>query len=425
MTESTIQRSEGVWSRPGGPRLALLLSGELSGALGIEFFNITVLWHLIKMLGAHGAYYFAAMLSCAVTSGVLGAGLFERVRPFRCTAGLNLLRLVATALAVASIVGGWPLTWLLVSSLCLSASRPHLDAAVVGGLTTLGLEDAALQRANAMVDNTARLARIAGPGLAALIAWLGNEVLALSLTLVCFAGASVLHGWLDRSIGAGAKQPTVERLPYWDTLMAGFRVAGRSPTLVYCFLSALFNAGAWYLGFVFSTALILSSAPEGGGAGVGGFATASLFYGVGNILGNFVTSRQVIRRPLHFIVAGRATAAVGYFLLAAMGVHLAGICVCAALIALGTPPADLAFLKVLQTGYDLRDVTKLYRVKVVSEYAGMLLMMLAAPGLLGLTSPSGVIAVCGGAMGAVGLTGYLLLRRQNVFAPTVVNQQVE
>lgn len=425
MNQSTIQRAGSLGSGRSGRRLLLLLSSELASALGIEFFNITVLWHIIKMLGAHGAYYLAATLLCAVMSGVLGAGLFDRARPFRCTAGLNLLRLAAAALAVACIVVGWPLPWLLVSSLCLSASRPHLDAALIGGLTTLRLEAAALQKANAMVDNMARLARIAGPGLAALMAWLGNEVLALSLTLACFGGASVLQWRLDRSLDADAKPTAVERLPYWDTLMAGFRIAGRSPALVYCFLSQMVNAGAWYLGFVFSAALVLSSAPAGASAGVGAFATASLCYGLGNIGGNLVTSRLAIQRPMHFIVAGRALSAVGYFLLASVGARLAGMCLCAALIALGTPPADLAFLKVLQTGYDWREVTKLYRVKVVAEYAGMLLMMLAAPGLLRLTSPSGVIAVCGGAMGIVALAGCVLLKKQSVIAPTTVNHHVE
>lgn len=413
--------------KPGRPRiggrLAVLLASELAGALGVEFFNLTVVWHLVKLLGANSAYYLVIMLVCAVVSGVFGAGLFERVRPFRCTAGLNAVRWLAAGLALACIIGHWMLPLLLLASLCMSASRPHLDAALIGGLSTLGLDDAAMQRANALVDNTARLSRIAGPGVAALMAWTGGETLALMLTLGCFAGAALLQWHLDRQTGPVSRPAATERVSYWSGLFSGFRLAGRSPALVYCFVSQMFNAGAWYLGFVFSAALVLSSAPASGPSlgGLGGFAVATLCYGLGNIAGNIMTSRASIRRPMHLVVAGRAVAAVGYFLLATAGGALPAICLFAAVIALGTPPADLAFLKMLQSGHDWHAVTKLYRVKLVAEYAGMLLMMGSAPWLLSLMPPAGVITCCGGVMAVVALIGYLLLKKKVFVSPAYLN----
>src|SRR4051812_30927454 len=64
---STFRKGAGRWgmgkeSNGGRGLLTALVSAVLAGALGIEAFNVTVVWYVVRTTGTSGAYYLAVLL---------------------------------------------------------------------------------------------------------------------------------------------------------------------------------------------------------------------------------------------------------------------------------------------------------------------------------------------------------------------------
>lgn len=397
-------------------KFAKLWGGVFSGALGAEAFSISILWLLVKALGTIGAYYLSVLLLGAIISGIIGAGMFDGFRPFRAAAITEAMRAVAGVTAFLSVVNGWSITVLIGAGLVLAAVRPHQSAAVFGGLSTLRLDEGALQKSNALVESSYRFARIAGPAVVAAIAVLAGEKVVLLFVCGCFLVAMTLWASLDSGLSRSscsetASAPHREKARFLEALTRGAKLAIASPLLVFCFVSQAVNSGAWYLAFVFSTALLLSEGGDTVASGLGNFGTAMLFYGLGSITSILIVGMFPIERPLFFVVAGRGLAGVGYMLMA-VDLGFTWLCLCAAITAVGTPPADLAFLRAVQARHAWDDVAKLCRMKLVNEYLGMLIGMLTAPALLEIIPPQGVIAGCGLALIACALAGARLRTKE-------------
>jgi hypothetical protein len=151
------------------------------------------------------------------------------------------------------------------------------------------------------------------------------------------------------------------------------------------------NAGAWHVGFTFGTALLFSSGASTGLAGFGGLVVA---YGLGNLIGSALMTW--FRSPHPFIMCwlSRGVSAVGYLILGLGGPETYWfLAVGAVLAALGTPLSDLSFLHVVQTLPSHEQVHPL-RVKMTSEFTGMLVALCVAPFILSHVGRSGLLVFC-------------------------------
>ncbi|WP_158895828.1 hypothetical protein [Amycolatopsis anabasis] len=397
---------------PRDTRASLVWSCVIFGGLGTEVFSVSVVWYLVESLGSAGAYYLVPQLAAATFSGLLGAGVLDRFAPLRVTLYAEVIRVLAALVAFVTVLAGWPVWILVVQAVVVSMVRPHHDAGVMAGLSRLGIERDALRSVSSLVDNTFRIARILGPALASGLSILFGSRYVLAASAVLFGCALVLFFRLDRSAAAGIDEPPPEQ-----TDRAGVRAAvvrsiglvGKSRLLAYAFVTQALNAGAWYLGFVFAMALLLSSG-SANDAQLSSFGVVTLCYGLGNVVAGLVVATRPIAEPPRYLVAGRALAGVGYLLLAADH-HLWWLCVWAAVTAAGTPFADLAFIKTVQGGYRWADVSKLYRFKMIGEYAGMLVALGCGPLLIAHLGIAGTISACGAVLVVTAVLGVAGLAR--------------
>ncbi|WP_029031083.1 hypothetical protein [Salinarimonas rosea] len=395
-----------AWSFPTEPlrdrNVRRLWAGTSLGALGAEAFNIALIWSVVERAGIDGGFYLAAVILLTALSGIAGGALLDRAPPFRTLALLDAARAVAGAASVYLVFVDAPLWTIMAGAALVVMTRPHIDAAAFGGIARLDIGEQARAGANALVDSTFRMARIAGPIAASAVALAGGSVTVFAFAAACFVLASVLVASMGQ---VGGQTGDARRASFLSDSTRGFVVAARSPLLAFTFLSQAVNAGAWYLGFIFTTALIFEASSGGSEAsGLGGFGTAVLFYGLGNVAANILTSGMPLRDPAKYITAGRLVAGFGYLLLS-LDFGAAWLFLCAALAASGTPPADLAFLKLIQSRYQWGDVAKLCRVKIIVEYLGMRVAMISAPVLLSILAPPLVVGLCGLALLAVGTYG--------------------
>lgn len=392
------------------PQTRLVWACVCFGGLGAEAFGISIVFYFVQSSGLTGAFYLVPQLAAGCVSGLLGNALLDRFAPLRVTLYAEVLRIAAALTAFVTVVANGPIWIVIMQAVLIVAVRPHHDAGVMSGLSRMGLKTDRLRAMSSLVDNTFRVARILGPAVAAGLAVIAGSSSVIAFSAGMFAVALVLFIRLDRqsasvkdSIGSSLDQISLK-----ESLRRGFHLVRRSRFLTYCYITQMLNAGAWYLGFVFSVALILSD-QTGSDDGLGRFGIATLCYGLGNVAAGVFVATRPIAEPWRYMMAARCLAGVGYLFMAANS-DLWWLCVFAVIAATGTPPADLTFIKVAQGNYQWADVAKLYRLKLIAEYTGMLVAISCAPALIGAVGGRGAIAVCGGVLVSAAVAGFILVR---------------
>lgn len=379
------------------------------GGLGAEIFSLSVVFYVVRSAGAGGAYYLVPQLLAASVSGLVGAGLLDRFQPLRIALGAELIRVVGALTAYLTVVLNGPVWMVVAQAILVSAVRPHHDSGIMGGLARMGIDKEALKAASALVDNTFRLARIVGPGLVAgLSAVLGSKA-GFLLAAIFFLLALIQFIRLDLMLSRMDCEVVPAPTTAWGFMQSMGRAAQlvrRSRLLLWCTVAQAVNTGAWYLGFVFSVALLLSNHNSAStSSSFSSFGVATLAYGLGNVVSGFVVAARPIESPIRYLMSGRIVAALGYFLIASSSSQLIGLSLSAAVTAAGTPMADLAFLKILQFEYEWEDVRKLYRFKMVCEYLGMLAAMSCGPFIIEHAGVRAAVVLCGLALVMTALIG--------------------
>ena len=130
---------------PKDRRAILVCSCVIFGALGAEMFSISIVWHMVQVSGPSGAYYLVPQLAAATLSGLVGAGLLDRFAPLRITLCAEAVRVVASVLALYTVLAGWPARLLVPEAIVVAMVRPHHSPGVMGGLSRIGLDREALR----------------------------------------------------------------------------------------------------------------------------------------------------------------------------------------------------------------------------------------------------------------------------------------
>ncbi len=369
-----------------------LITAEFTGATGSEILNVAVVWFIVDRIGYNGGYLIALTLLSAIVFGTFGAPLMRRFGHLTKAISLNAIRACAAIGIFIVIFASWQPWIVVVLAMLISAVRPHIDSAVIGIVTALPLEPNKRSTANALVDGTYRMARIVGPAVTTVALW--SQTFLPLLGAFLFAAASYMFSRVLKldPLDEDAAQPMM--------LSKG---RGRAQerrhrgTIVLFFTSQAVNAGAWYAGVIFALAVIIDSDAVIGGD-IGLYGTAILWYGIGNLVGSFLGRYVIlITTDLLALSAGRMLAGVGYLGLFASGGY-EYVWVWTFLIALATPPCDLAFLRFGQKHYSATSVSDIYRTKMICEYSGMLLALLIAPSIIANSSALHVLILCGSAL---------------------------
>jgi DHA3 family macrolide efflux protein-like MFS transporter len=397
--------------RPLACRPVALLWGGLAGAaIGDELFRVVLGYVAVRALGPDAGYLSVAQAAATLATLLLGARMLDRAGPLRVMLGADLLRAAALGLLVAAwLVLGEPPAWALFVAIAalgvgLAAFRPAMQAA----LPVLAGDRAMLPAANALMDTTERLARLAGPGLLVLAAAVVAEVHFVSLNITTFLLSALAVLAIGRLRAVPAAGDGGESLV--AAAMRGVR-AVRGHRLLFFMLAIVgVQNGVWIACYYLSLPLHLER-----GFGTGGlaaFGTVVAAYGVGNlagtlVLGNLPMPRLPARRVFAGILLfGAATIAMAFAMGLPPGWQVAGIAACAAVAAVGGPMQDIVVATLRQTDLAQGDIAAAVRAHMVSVQAGTVVAMLAAPALVAAFGPEAVV-LGGGAiyvvLGAVGM----------------------
>lgn len=372
-------------------------------SLASEVFSLAIIWFLVSGGGPSGVAYLLPQLLAAAISGSLGQRRLAARRPVVVVVAADGARFIAAVVAVVAAMSQAPVWVFVVAGVIAAAVRPHHDAGIMAALRRLNLPTEERQRQAARFDNILRLARIAGPAVAASAAWLLSETWALIVPVPAFLLAVVLALWALWShvdSGRGEDGDTDDQA----------RALPRTPVLWFCFCTQGLNAGAWYVGFVVCVALLLDGT-SGALGGLAGFGVATVLYGMGNLgAGIVMASRSPTTRILEVVLAARLVAASGYVIVAAAYDTPWLLLLGAVVVAAGTPIADITFVRHVQDALPWQSVATAFRRKIVSEYLGMLVAVGVGALALAYLPPEAVVLMCAGAMVVFPVLGYVLVR---------------
>ena len=393
---------------------ALLWAGLAGAAVGDELFRVVLGYVAARTLGPDAGYLSVVQAAATLATLLLGARALDRVAPLRVMIAADLLRAAALAgLALAWAIWGAPPAWALFATILvlgagLAAFRPAMQAA----LPVLAGDRAMLPAANALMDTTERLARLAGPGLLVLAAALLAEVQFVALNVATFL-LSALAIWAVARIRT-VPPGSMGGESLLDAALRGVRAVRRHKLLGFMLAVVGLQNGVWVA--VYYLALPLQLERTLGAAGLPAFGTVIAAYGVGNLAGTLVLGNLGLpARPARLVfigilLFGAATMAMAGAMLLPAGWQVAGIALAAAVAAIGGPMQDIVVATLRQTDLAREDVAAAVRAHMVSVQLGTVVAMLAAPALVASLGPAAVALGGGAIYVAIALAGLMRVR---------------
>jgi MFS transporter, DHA3 family, macrolide efflux protein len=400
---------------------ALLWAGLAGAAIGDELFRVVLGYVAVRTLGPDAGYLAVAQAAATLAALVLAARQLDRTPPLLVMLGADLARAAALAgLAVVWAVQGAPPAWALFATIVvlgagLAAFRPAMQAA----LPVLAGDRAMLPAANALMDTTERLARLAGPGLLVLAAALLAEVHFVTVNVVTFLLSAVAVVLIARTgTGGGTGMATVPaasgRGSLWAAAVRGVRAVRGHALLRFMLPAAALQNGVWVACFYLALPLHLERGLGTGGLAAFGVVIAA--YGVGNlgatlVLGNLgLPARPAWRVFGGILLFGGATAAMAGAMLLPLGWQVPALALCAAVAAIGAPMQDIVVATLRQTDLPRDDIAPAVRAHMVSVQLGAVVTMLAAPTLVASVGTSWVMLGGGAVYLAIGALGLVRVR---------------
>jgi MFS transporter, DHA3 family, macrolide efflux protein len=360
---------------------------------------MAVIWISVELAGA-GAGFVASAESAAVLVTALFAGAWtERWDHRRTMIGADLLRAaLAIVPVVAAVMGRLDLVVLMIPAIAIAGLRGVFDPALQASLPRLATGQALLG-ANALMDATARIARLVGPALAGALAAVMPVVGLLAVNAVTFLVSALAIGSLRRELPRQTRESAHSRL---QLLMLGVHAVRAQPVFVYLLSLSGIVSGLWIVALWLCVPLVVQR--EGlSGFGLEGLGVVGLImgaYGAGNLASNLVIGAMEIRNPVRVILLGFAVVGAGLALMGLATFAPAGLVVplmmaASAAAAVGGPMSDVPFATLRQTRFPLGEVAAVYRLAIVADWGGMALATAIAPAILLHVAPPIVMTVCG------------------------------
>ena len=382
------------------PPIRQLWTGLLLSAFGDEIYKIALVWTVVSVAGTSAGLFSAAQAGSVLLFSLFGGVIADRWNHRQTMIAADLSRAVLVVLPplIATFLN--LSVWVLLPVAALvSGLNAFFDPALQAYLPTLTDDKQTLQRTNGLFDSTRRLARILGPSLAAPLQLFVPPLQFFTINAVTFVISALTIARLPRcrTEPVPSSESVIRRIVY------GIHALRAHAMMQYLLLGHGIVNGAWQLGLVLSTALIIQS-EHGGSVAFYGFVMSS--YGVGNVLANIWVSRLRIGNPMVLVVAGRFVASAGFIALGlAPSPEL--MMAAAAFAAVGAPLSNIPFLNLLQQRFSRADIARVYRLRMVSEWGFILIAMAISPSLFKLMPANMVVIGCGLTMGIVGIYGWV------------------
>jgi MFS family permease len=415
--------------------VATVWTGLAASTIGEDLFRVAVIWLAVDIAGNLAGLLTAAQYATMLVVGLFSGAIADRWAPERTMVMVSVLAAVVVMLPVAIAYGPGVSLWsLTIAIVGVAGLRTFFAPALQSTVPTLVRDRSSLHAINSLFDATWRLARLAGPGFAAILVQLIPVIHFLSVTACGFLAAaaavhSVRHRLAEqaahRAPARGGWQGAVEGLT------AGFRLLHRERVTSVLILSNAAVNGPWMVSLMLGVALLVKT-HDPVFLGIRDLAAYGLImgsYGLGDLCANLAVGSVVLRRPLSTMYLGYVAMGAGFALIALAtwilppGILLPAMMLAAVIAGTGGPMFFIPLITRTQTVFEGADIARVWRLRLAIMAGSQLLASLVATWLFEVLGATTTVLGCGLLIllaGIAGHVGFSRLERRLAMTPATL-----
>lgn len=393
------------------PQLLRLWFGQAFSSVGDEIYRVGLTWLAVGLMGANTGYLTAGQTAALMLLSFIGGRWADHWHPLKTMVGVDLLRAVIVLIpVVVSFFTEVPMSVLWPVALSLSALSAFFDPATQALIPILAKDTKMMQATNGLMGTTMRMARMVGPAIVGLLASFVPMIHFFTLDALTFLVSALSVRSLRNDVKLEAMPEPKKRRSFLESVLAGFHLIRQKPGLNYMFFSKSITSGTWNLSLMIGFPLLIHEVTNGDPRSFG-FVMAS--YGLGNFAGAVYFGNRVRTRLIRMLYSGYIYLGLG-FIFIGIAPTIPWIMMAAALAGVSGPMNDLSFIDLMQKTFAVRDLPKVFRLRMAVESAATLLMSLVSPMLIMATSIRTVIVGCGVVWVLTGIGGFLEGRKRQI-----------
>jgi MFS transporter, DHA3 family, macrolide efflux protein len=373
--------------------VALLWFSQLLTSIGEELFRIALIWLAADLIGGATGYILATQQVMIFAVSAFGGVLVDRWNSRKAMVSVDCIRALALLIVPATALASGPQVWTLFFAAGTTWGLRGLHGPALQALVPrVAPSPDMLLAMNALLDGTRRIARIAGPGVAGLIALVSPiehffTIVAVIFTLSAVSVAALKALVPDASLGSSRTG--------WRVVIEEFaepmRALRGNRLMVWAFVAIGITNAFWNAALVLGLVLVIHERLPGD---IGAYGLVFSAYGVGNLVATLAIGSMRFGPQMLCMFPGRAVLGLGFIGLAAAP-SLPVFMMIAPLAAIGGTMGDLPFLGLMQREFDVRQIGRIYGLRVMIESAGGALGAVIAALALAVFAPATVVAMCG------------------------------
>lgn len=373
------------------PQLLRLWFGQAFSSIGDEIYRVGLIWLAVGLMGENTGYLAAGQTASLMLLSFVGGRWADQWNPRRTMITVDLIRAFIVLIPVViSFFMPNPLYVLWIMAFSLSALSAFFDPATQGLIPVLAKDPSLMKSTNGLMSTTIRMARMIGPAIVGLLSAFIPMIHFFSIDAFTFCVSAFCIYSLKKYIPetSSAHMPKTD---FKTSVMSGFHLARAVPGMDFMYMAKAITAGTWNLVLGIGFPLLVHQI-TGGDAKYFGLIMAS--YGVGNFIGALYFGNLDRTNLWRMFFVGQMFLGFG-FLAIGFAPTVNWIIIAAAISGFAGPMSDLAFVDTIQQKFNVKDIAKMFRLRMATESSMTLMFTLLSPLLIKLTSVRAIIIMSG------------------------------
>ena len=389
------------------PQIFRLWVGQAFSSIGDEIYRVGLAWFAVKLMGADVGYLTAGQTASLMLLSFIGGKWADHWNPLKTMIGTDLLRgfIVLVPVAISFFIAP-PMTILWVMALSLAALSAFFDPAVQTIIPVLANDRETIQSTTGLMSTTTRMARMIGPAIVGLMSAFIPMIHFFTLDAFTFIASAVSVFSIRRFVPENFRDSQMKRSNFWDALTSGFGLVRDIPGMPFVFYGKGIASGCWNLALMVGFPYLIHEMTNGDSRA---FGLVMASYGIGNFAGSLWFGNRPRTRHYWLLFAGYFYMGIG-FILIGLAPTIIWVMIAAAVAGLVGPMNDLGMIDIIQTQFALKDLTKVFRLRMALESASTLFFALNAPWMIKSFGIRTVIIVAGSIWVVNGLLGFTRLK---------------
>lgn len=397
--------------------VALLWGSQFLTGIGEELFRVASVWLAADLIGGATGYIVATQQLVIFTVSVFGGVLVDRWNSRKAMVSVDCLRALTLLIVPAVMLTFGRQVWVLFFAAGMvwglrGVHGPALQAIV----PRIAQSDDMMLAMNGLLDATRRLARIAGPGVAGLIALVVPIEHFFTVTAGVFSASALAVFALKAYMPSAAALPAARSgwRVFFEEFVEPLRLLRGHRLLVWSFVGTGLINMSWNAALIVGLVLVIQEHIPGD---LGAYGLVFAAYGVGNLAGNLIIGSLSFGPQLRWMFPGRILMGAGFVAFAV--VHdLWAFMLIAPIAAFGSTAGDLPFLALMQRQFHVTQIGRVFGLRSAIEAMGGGAGALIAVPFIALTSPDWLVAASG--LGAIVFSAIAIWRTRREVAMLAV-----